>query len=120
MNDQISRQRLIEAITAGKYTTGNIFKDMELQQFIKSQPPADRWIPCSSGRIPKHEQKVFITVQLTKEKRYATDATYFTETGIVYKDEWADEGFYTYDSEYGWGRYENVIAWMPAEPFKGE
>lgn len=37
----INRQKLINDITAGEYTTGNIFKDMELQQFIKDQPPAE-------------------------------------------------------------------------------
>ena len=43
----ISRQKLINDITAGEYTTGNIFKDMELQQFIKDQPPADQCVPLS-------------------------------------------------------------------------
>lgn len=84
-----------------------------------SQPPADQWIPCSSGRLPKHKQQAFITVKLTESRRYVTTANYYTETGIVDECEWDGEGFYSYDSEYGYGRYENVIAWMPAEPYEG-
>jgi hypothetical protein len=41
MNDNISRQKLYKAISDGDYTTGNIFKDMELQQFIKDQPSTE-------------------------------------------------------------------------------
>ena len=37
-DDTISRGALYKAITDGEYTTGNIFKDMELQQFIKDFP----------------------------------------------------------------------------------
>ena len=32
---------LYKAITDGEYTTGNIFKDMELQDFINEQPTVD-------------------------------------------------------------------------------
>ena len=85
------------------------------------EPPADQWSPCSSGRLPKHKQQAFITVKLTESRRYVTTANYYTETGIVDECEWADEGFYTYDSEYGYYRHEDVIAWMPLpEPYKGE
>jgi hypothetical protein len=66
MSDNISRQKLIEAITAGEYTTGNIFKDMELQQFIKDQPPADQWIPCSE-RLPKKRKMNYIGQHMKME-----------------------------------------------------
>ena len=83
------------------------------------QPPADQWIPCSSGILPKHKQNVFITIELLKDRRYCTTVTYYTEMGIVDEYEWTGEGFYSYDSEYGYGKYEKVIAWMPAEPYMG-
>lgn len=132
MNDQISRQKLIEDISKLPILITEdddfVFLDAVLY-VINSQPPADsgtdicvgtnQWIPCSSGRLPKHKQQAFITVKLTESRRYVTTANYYTETGIVDECEWADEGFYTYDSEYGYYRHENVIAWMPAEPYKG-
>ena len=40
MSRLIDADALFKAVTEGKYTTGNIFKDMELQQFIKEQPTA--------------------------------------------------------------------------------
>ena len=40
MSRLIDADALFKAITDGKYTTGNIFKDMELQQFINKQPTA--------------------------------------------------------------------------------
>ena len=79
----------------------------------------DGWIPCSSGRMPEHKQQAYITVKIAENRRYATKANYYTETGVVYEDEWTGKGFYSYDSEYGWGRHDDVIAWMPAEPYKG-
>lgn len=36
----IDADALFKAVTEGRYTTGNIFKDMELQQFINEQPTA--------------------------------------------------------------------------------
>lgn len=40
MSRLIDADALFKAITEGKYTTGNILKDMELQQFINEQPTA--------------------------------------------------------------------------------
>ena len=88
-------------------------------KIIDRKPPADQWIPCSSGILPKHKQNVFITIELLKGIRYCTTVTYYTEMGIVDEYEWTGEGFYSYDSEYGYGKYEKVIAWMPAEPYMG-
>ena len=124
----ISRlKEIIEKYNAGCYNeTCNPFDSCtdcvlkQIREVIESQPSADQWIPCSSGRLPKHKQQAFITVKLTESRRYVTTANYYTETGIVDECEWDGEGFYSYDSEYGYGRYENVIAWMPAEPYEGE
>ena len=84
------------------------------------EPPADQWIPCSSGKMPEHEADVLITLEsFLKDRRYVISVRYFTETGVVDEYEWTGEGFYSYDSEYGWGKHEDVIAWKPAEPYKG-
>lgn len=40
-SDLISRKALYKKITEGEFTTGNIFKDMELQDFINEQPTVD-------------------------------------------------------------------------------
>lgn len=40
MSRLIDADVLFKAVTEGRYTTGNIFKDMELQQFINEQPTA--------------------------------------------------------------------------------
>lgn len=105
-----------------QYETDNRENYREVEELIRRQidgkPPAELWIPCSSGRMPEHEQHVFITLELIKVRRYTTAATYYTKTGVVDDYEWTGEGFYSYDSEYGYGKHENVIAWMPAEPYQ--
>ena len=129
----INRQKLIEELLDEHcgYGDSNCERcafDCLIRNVVEalSQPPADvpdtnvgEWIPCSSGILPKHKQNVFITLELLKGRRYCTTVTYYTEMGIVDEYEWTGEGFYSYDSEYGYGKYEKVIAWMPAEPYMG-
>ena len=82
--------------------------------------PADQWIPCSE-RLPNDEQKTFITAQLQGGDKFTSHATYHAEKPVYWpSSNWVGAGFYSYDSEYGECKYENVIAWMPAEPYKGE
>ena len=104
MEDQISRQKLIDDITAGEYTTGNIFKDMELQQFIKDQPPADPWIPCSE-RPP--EEPCFYTVE--DRSPYTLKRHGKPRRKVVTV------------KPYMWDVYDHVVAWKPIdmEPYKG-
>ena len=136
MSELISRQKLIEALeeverrfpykVVGKPDTYSEF-NMAWESCmdcvfsaVESQPQVDQWIPCSSGKVPEHEADVLVTLESSfKGIRYVINARYFAEMGVVYDDEWTGEGFYTYDSEYGWGKHEGVIAWMPAEPYKG-
>lgn len=107
-----------------QYETDSRENYREVEELIRRQidgkPPAELWTPCSSGRMPEHKQSVFITLELIKGRRYATSATYYTKTGVVDDYEWTGEGFYSYDSEYGYGKYDDVIAWMPAEPYQEE
>lgn len=116
-----NRQKLIEELEAGYECEVGKLKMISVDkavEIVRSQPPADQWIPCSSGKMPEHEADVLVTLESLFKRRYVINARYFAEMGVVYEDEWTGEGFYTYDSEYGWGKHENVIAWMPAEPYK--
>ena len=55
----IDEKKLIEAITKGEYTTGNILKDMELQQFIKDFPKINEWIPFKTREADEDEQNEY-------------------------------------------------------------
>jgi hypothetical protein len=101
-------------------------KDYTLEDFVKftkeialSQPPAGQWIPCSEGTLPANGRTVPVTNEVSQGKRYMTTATYYTKKGVVDDYEWTGEGFYQYDSEYGYGRLHNVVAWLNVEPYKG-
>lgn len=130
----INRQKLIEDIenvsldvelwTSMKpheivQATAQAYMDFVMET-INSQPPADQWIPCSSGTLPAHGRTVPVTNEVSQGKRYMTTATYYTKKGVVDDYEWTGEGFYQYDSEYGYGRLHNVVAWLNVEPYKEE
>ena len=109
MNDQISRQKLIESIKKWQKEAepeeARVMEDIIC--LINDQPPADQWIPCSSGVLP-------------------------TEKGYYWVTEgWGEGkvGFIHYSPKYN-GTFEalmkiydlEITAWMPAnlpEPYKG-
>lgn len=103
MNDQI-KQTLIEDIDNNVAGLTNI-QIMQIADIINSQPPADQWIPCSSGTMPSFLQPCFITVEYVSGL-----ATTFR--AVYWGTHWATavENI----------RLEAVTAWMPAEPYKGE
>ena len=138
----INRQKLIEALeeverrfpykVAGKPDTYREF-NMAWESCmdcvfsaVESQPPADvpdtnvgEWIPCSE-RLPKDGQTVPVTVVLWKEKRILSHATYHAEKPTYWHPyDWNGEGFYIHDSELGECKYEDVVAWLNVEPYKG-
>lgn len=82
------------------------------------QPPASQWIPCSEGTLPADGRTVPVTTEFMN-RRHITTATYYTKKGVVDDYEWTGEGFYQYDSEYGYGRLDDVVAWLNVEPYKG-
>jgi len=94
MNDQI-KQKLIEDIDNNVAGLTNI-QIMQIADIIISQPPADQWIPCSE-RLPMLKQHIIGTFE-HNGRRAVTDAVYSPQ---IMKDPW------------------NLIAWMPAEPYKG-
>lgn len=122
MSDMISRQKLIEVVSklpVKPCEDGNFVGLGAVLQLTESQPPADQWIPCSEGTLPANGRTVPVTNEVSQGKRYMTTATYYTKKGVVDDYEWTGEGFYQYDSEYGYGRLHNVVAWLNVEPYKG-
>ena len=123
----INRQKLIEAAEKEYYKF--IDDDTEVAhnraiydviKIIESQPPADQWIPCSSGKMPKDGQTVPITILLSEGKRLLVHATYHAEKPSYWHPyDWNGKGFYIHDSEFGECKYETVIAWLDVEPYKG-
>lgn len=127
MNDQISRQKLIEKYHRNIVHGCNPIDCKKAEslsenclacamrrtrELIESQPPADQWIPCSSGRLPTHNtffpQKVFVT--------YVEDSARYTAKAWLNMDgKWANLSNGEYFDE------GSVVAWMPLpEPYKGE
>lgn len=51
----------IENMEDGDYLRGNVNFAVVARKMIESQPPADQWIPCSSGRLPEAEGWYWIT-----------------------------------------------------------
>lgn len=118
MSELVNRQKLIEALeeverrfpykVAGKPDTYSEF-NMAWESCmdcvfsaVDSQPPAERWIPCSE-RLPKKAHSYVVTEQ-TKDGRY------IMSTRIFRGGKWVIEELYD---------DVKVIAWMPAEPYKG-
>lgn len=121
MSELISRlKEIIEKYNAGCYNeTCNPFESCtdcvlkQIREVIESQPPADsgpdtnvgtnQWIPCSE-RLPKKAHSYVVTEQ-TKYGRY------IMSTRIFRGGKWVIEELYD---------DVKVIAWMPAEPYKGD
>lgn len=126
MNDQISRQKLIEELEdmlSTMVADENGLHEVSLEAVIDfiimfpSQSPADQWIPCSSGKMPEHNQRVFTTHKLYQDRLFTSAAFYLKKKDRVLGVDWRGEGFYQYSD----GDYilrDDVIAWMPAEPYK--
>ncbi len=101
--------------------TGNYYTEKEaIEAWNKRvEPPADQWISCSSGVMPNNSQRVVTTHLLMRKNPYLSTAVYFKTQGQLDDHEWQGEGFYQY-SNGGYSLRDDVIAWMPAEPYKGE
>ena len=128
----IDKQRLIDKLNSyhytiigmrcGKKVAAEIIKEYHdhVIEVIESQPPADQWIPCSSDRMPENGQTVVVTIKATDAYRFMVVLTYHETKPKCFTDnDWQGEGFY----HYIWGDWikrENVIAWKPSEPYKGE
>ena len=88
----------------------------------KNYPRRSQWIPCSE-RLPE-EEGYYWTVHSYMSghigynvSRFAKDLYKVDEYDFA---EWKGvSGFYTIDEEYGYIKNE-VIAWMPIEPRRGE
>jgi hypothetical protein len=116
----IDEKKLIEAITKGEYTTGNIFADMELQQFIKDFPKVGEWIPFEVTEADEEEREAYGFAQMLRGKLPEEDeeilVTYLN--GHVGEDVFMRDGYECYlDS--GAEFVLDVVAWMPLpEPYR--
>ena len=122
----ISRQKLIDKLKHWHLTNTEHGVTWLPEHFVAEaiealyQPPADQWIPCSSGKMPKDGQTVPITILLSEGKRLLVHATYHAEKPSYWHPyDWNGKGFYIHDSEFGECKYETVIAWLDVEPYKG-
>ena len=122
----IDEKKLIEAITNGEYTTGNILLDMELEQFIKDFPkivtaeinsptviPKYQWIPCSE-RLPEYSDDLVLAQVSGKPHMNITllDALCLAN----YSE---DEGWML--ELYPEWKTPDIIAWMPLPgPYRPE
>lgn len=109
----IDEKKLIEAITKGEYTTGNIFADMELQQFIKDFPKINEWILCSE-RLPEVDKasEYYDAVNVTLDDGRVVNGCYRNRDEEWWVD--AEDG-----EKYSINATGHVIAWMPLlEPYK--
>ena len=77
------------------------------------------WIPCSRA-LPQDGQRAIVTILLYKDMRHVSTAQYFKKNNKMIGPEWNGKGFYQYDSEFGYILRDDVIAWMPVEPYKGD
>ena len=140
MNELISGQKLIEEVerlrtaynfsacaVIGKENCEGSCADCildSLEEFINSQPPADQWIPCSE-RLPDTEEEVWVILGYT----YKSDCTQKSiaryirfENGEAHwcDNKWGYLEWEKYSDGHGGCSSYKVLAWMPAEPYKGE
>lgn len=102
--DMIDEKKLIEDIEKDRTAfRSELYTDDSIRKYfvgaVEEQPQADKWIPCSSGVMPKDNQEVLI----------------FTD-GNIEIDTYYD-GEFEACCFYG----NEVIAWMPLpQAYKGE
>lgn len=127
----INRQKLIEEIV---YTTrhdvlygsydcyeGNEVLAIidEIIDLIKSQPPADQWIPCSE-RLPEEDGSYLCTYGKYHMGVYRFSNDLYSIDDYDFTDYKGVRGFYVYDSEWGYSEADYITAWMPLpKPYKG-
>ena len=129
MNDQISRQKLIEKLKHWHLTNTEHGVTWLPEHFVAkaiealSQPPADQWIPCSE-RLPDTEEEVWVILGYT----YKSDCTQKSiaryirfENGEAHwcDNKWGYLEWEKYSDGHGGCSSYKVLAWMPAEPYKG-
>ena len=129
MNDQISRQKLIEELeNLDKYfvealplNSETVFIAGEVRELIESQPPADQWIPVTYRETTEEERECGIewgTILDCPLPDNDTEILVCTKAGSV----WTDT-FFNDDGCYLDGGYDltEIAAWQPLpKPYKGE
>ena len=124
MNDQISRQKLIEKISKLPIliTEDDDFVDLDAVLYaINSQPPADQWIPVTYHEATEEEKEAYGEFPYMLDCKLPDDGEEIlvcTKSGCVWTDTFFnDDGCYL-DGGYD---FTEIAAWMPLpEPYKGE
>ena len=81
--------------------------------YIEGMADSPRWTPIENGP-PKEYGKYFVTVNRESDGEKRVYTCYYGK--FILDDEY---DFYDYDSEYGYYKIKNVIAWMPLiKPYK--
>lgn len=123
MNDQISRQKLIEKISRLPIliTEDDDFVDLDAVLYaINSQPPADQWIPVTYRETTEEERECGIEWKYILDCPLPdndTEILVCTKAGSV----WTDT-FFNDDGCYLDGGYDltEIAAWQPLpKPYKG-
>lgn len=130
-NDLISRQAAIKVLWKEPSYTDPLNVLTEARDRIESLPSAEpewKWIPCSSGKMPRELRPVNITwINRNPEPYYADIKDKpFTSTGIYFRGQWYWYSSVCEDYLAEYGEYEpdiiddaiEVVAWqLLPEPF---
>ena len=116
----IYKQAAIDAVEKHACNTQRI---LDAISALPSAQPM-RWIPCSE-RFPEDGTSCLVSVRCSKEFVLVDMGTYSTDLSKVDEENFFGErgksGWYYINSEYGYCRILNVIAWMPLpEPYRAE
>ena len=124
MDDLISRSALL-----AEYDKVHVGIPGKARKLIENAPPAQQWIPVSSGKMPDDLQEVNITWVNHRHESYYEHIKDipFNGSAVYYKGRWYWYSQYCVDELKDYGDYERdemddaieVIAWMPLpEPFR--
>ena len=135
MNDIISRAAAIETIRRLRgeihtYPSDGCKKILidkaEAQTELMLLPTPQKWMPCSE-RLPEKAGTYLVTIEgvLGVKMSYTEIADYAPDLYRIdpygFRTLKGCAGFYQYDSEYGFVRRDDVIAWMELpEAYKGD
>lgn len=105
MDDLISRQAVLNALTGKDIASEYPLLNETLERIIKSLPSAQQWIPCSE-RLPEIDVFALVTLQHFNGEIDVVIAK--VVKGYFSKElEWESD-----DGEWTWG-IKHGVAWMP-------
>ena len=104
MNDSISRQAAIDAVSNWLYDGDDKRSVDQLLSALPSAQPEQRWIPVTE-RMPEYDDEYLVT-----KKCFGWNCKEYYEPDIA-----------RYEKRDGWHKSDEVLAWMPLpEPYQAE